>query len=150
MKKKKIFLLGLAFVAIIILTLAVYGYTTYTSVVSIPSGTGTDYDYFHTAIDKENNNVWWEVEFEAKAWISYSQTNVTFSVYPSNDPGDPDIISRFTNYVTDDQWYYFYDGDDDAYLLKGNADYTTKLQILPTQVDYRNAIGTVSNISIEE
>ncbi|OQX95039.1 hypothetical protein B6I21_07515 [candidate division KSB1 bacterium 4572_119] len=149
MKKIKIISYLLALFVVLLLVFTVYAYTTYTSVVSIPSGTGTDTDNFHTAVGKDNNDVWWFVEFEAKSMGGNSQVDVEFSVYPSNEPGSPDIHKTFENYVSG-QWTYLSDGSEDAMLTVPDADYTTKLRIGPSFCYYRNAEGTVSNIWVEE
>lgn len=150
MKIRKILLSLLVLCAILILTIVVYGYTTYTSVVTL-DGEGTDTDSFHTAIGKDNNNVWWTLDYEARAFITTSATtDVIFSVYPSSDPGDPDIYKR-SQELGPTSWQLFSYGDENAQLSIPDEDYTTKLEIPYSYFyNYRDAVGVVSNIAIEQ
>lgn len=147
MRKNKlllVILLLLAFVATI-----AYAYTTYTSIVSVPSGTGSDTDSFHTAtLPKENNHCWWTVDFEAKGFVYNCYTDVVYSVYPSGQPDNPKVYSEVEEEAPPGNWSAHH--DEGETILSANTDYTAKINVNLSYCYYQNSVGVISNVWIEE
>lgn len=147
MRKNKLLLVTLLLLAFVA-TIA-YAYTTYTSIVSVPSGTGSDTDTFHTApLPKENNYCWWTVDFEAKGFCGNVFTDVEYKAYPSGQPNNPKVNIRIQDEAVAGIWRdYHREGET---ILSANTYYTTQINVNLSYCYYRNSVGVLSNVWIEE